>query len=255
MTDPTLRLPATTFRAVLDLGELPVAGPPLPARFAHAEFDVEALDDDGTEIMAFYIEFDDGQLHLEVVEDRLEHHFHGPSGEPTDSSPWPAADTAALMEWAARHIAHVLPLLPELLDDIDEAAEWCEIGLPVYSRDYEPVPLEIIEVLVEGELLMLPWLGAGIIDHAHVDGPGQPLELLWSLEHEPAEQPIAKAWLDERTGHPASAAEPGVDWAAVGMPANEVLAWFEGFYLNHQVIPDPAELIRAAAMRRIAGLG
>lgn len=253
VTDPTLRLPATTFRAVLNLGHLPVGGPSLPTRFQHPDFDAELLEDEGKEFAAFYIEFPDGQLHIEVSDDRLDHHFHDGMGEPLDASPWPAADTEALFEWVTRQIAHVLPLLPELQEDIEEAAEWCYIGLPVYARDYEPVPLEIIEVQVEGDLLMLPWLGAGQVDHTHLDGPDQPIALLWTPGEEPADVPIAKAWLNIETGHPASAAEPGVDWAAVGLPEAEVLAWFEGFYLNHQVIADPRDLIRQAAMKRIAG--
>lgn len=254
VTDPTLRLPATTFRAVLDLGVLPVGGPPLPARFQDPEFDVELLEDGGSEVAAFYLEFADGQLHLEISNDRLEHHFHDALGDHVDGSPWSDADTDALLAWASSHIAHILPILPELLDNIDEAAEWCDIGLPVYARDYEPVPLEIIEVQVEGDLLMLPWLGAGQVDHEHLDGPDQPIALLWTPGHEPADIPIAKAWLNIGTGSPASASEPGTDWAAVGLPEAEVLAWFEGFYLNHQVIADPSDLIRIAALKRIAGL-
>ena len=254
VTDSTLRLPATTFRAVLNLGHIPAGGPPLPARFQHPDFDAELLEEEGTEFAAFYVEFPDGQLHVEVSDDRLDHHFHDGAGESLGSSPWPEADTEALFEWLTRQIAVILPLMPELLDDIEEAAEWCYIGLPVYARDYEPVPLEIIEVQVEGDLLMLPWLGAGEVDHTHLDGPDQPIALLWTPEHEPAEVPIARAWLDSETGHPASAAEPGIDWTAIGLPEAEVLAWFEGFYLNHQVIADPRDLIRRAAMKRIAGL-
>ncbi|MEO6309903.1 MAG: hypothetical protein ABIO33_04385 [Leifsonia sp.] len=254
VTDPTLRLPAKTFRAVLDLGPLPVGGPPLPARFVEPHFDAELLEDGGIDIAAFYVEFPDGQLHLEVSNDRLEHHFHGPAGEHADASPWPDDDTDALLAWATIHIAYILPILPDLLADIDEAAEWCDIGLPVYARDYEPVPLQIVEVEVEGDLLMLPWLGAGQVDHEHLDGPDQPIALLWTPNDEPADVPIAKAWLDFGTGHPASAAEAGIDWAMVGLPEVEVLAWFEGFYLNHQVIADPADLIRVAAMKRITGL-
>jgi hypothetical protein len=254
VTDPTLRLPATTFRAVLNLGVLPMGGPSLPTRFHDPALDVEWHDETGADVAAFYVEFADGQLHLEVSGDRLDYHFHDAAGEDGELGPWPAEDTQSLLAWAKMFVAHIVPLLPDLLVDIDEAAEWCDLGLPVYARDYEPVPLEIIEVEVEGDLLMLPWLGAGFVDHAHLDGPDEPIHLLWNPQHEPAGRPIAKAWLDAATGHPASAAEPGVDWAAVGLPEAEALAWFEGFYLNHQVIADPADLIRTAALKRIAGL-
>jgi hypothetical protein len=121
-------------------------------------------------------------------------------------------------------------------------------------RDFEPVPLEIVEVEVEGDLLMLPWLGAGHVDHSHFDGPDQRIALLWNPDHEPADHAIARAWLDAETGQPASAAEPGIDWAAVGLTEAEVLSWFDGFYLNHQVIADPGDLLRTAALGRIAGL-
>jgi hypothetical protein len=231
-----------------------MAGPPLPARFQHPDLDVEWLDEPGGDVAAFYVEFPDGKLHLEVSGDQLGYHYHDGADNEGPVSPWPADDAAALLDWSTRLVAQVLPLLPDLLVDIDEAAEWCDLGLPVYARDYDPVPLEIIEVEVEGDLLMLPWLGAGYVDHAHLEGPDQPIALLWNREHEPADRPIAKAWLDAGTGHPASAGEPGTDWAAVGMPEGEVLAWFEGFYLNHQVIADPADLIRTAALKRIAGL-
>ncbi|MGO4690416.1 hypothetical protein [Glaciibacter sp. 2TAF33] len=254
MTDPTLRLPATTFRAVLNLGVTPIGGAALPARFQNPDLDVELHDEPGDEFAAFYLEFPDGKLHAEVSADQLEYHYHDADDEFSEASPWPADDTAALLDWTTRLIAHVLPRLPDLLVDIDEAAEWCDLGLPVYARDYDPVPLEIIEVEVEGDLLMLPWLGAGYVDHAHLDGADEPIALLWNPEHELADRPIAKAWLDGETGHPASAAEPGTDWAAVGLPEAEVLAWFEGFYLNHQVIADPADLIRSAALKRIGGL-
>jgi hypothetical protein len=254
VTDPTLRLPATTFRAVLNLGVLPMGGPPLPLRFQNPTLDVEWPDEPGGDVAAFYVDFADGQLHAEATDGRLEFHFHDGVGGNTEESPWPLADTQALLGWTERFAAHVLPLLPDLLIDIDEAAEWCDLGLPVFARDYDPIPLEIVEVEVEGDLLMLPWLGAGHVDHTHLDEPDQPITLLWSPDHEPASQPIARAWLDAGTGHPASAAEPGIDWGSVGLPESEVLSWFEGFYLNHQVIADPGDLIRTRALMRIAGL-
>ena len=116
------------------------------------------------------------------------------------------------------------------------------------------MPLEIIEVELEGELMLLPWLGSGTVDHEHIDGDDHPIELLWDpFGGEPSIR-IARAWLDARTDQPRTAAEPGVDWNAVGLSAAEVLSWLEGVYLNHHVLAHPAHVIMRAALERIAGL-
>ena len=75
-----------------------------------------------------------------------------------------------------------------------------------------------------------------------------------AAEEAVADQPIARAWLDPRTGDPLSAALPGVDWTTVGMPEREALEWLEALYLNHHVIEDPATAVFFAALDRIAGL-
>ncbi|TFB52818.1 hypothetical protein [Cryobacterium tagatosivorans] len=255
MTDPSLRLPNTMFRAVLDLGDLPLDTPPLPARFAHPTLDADW--DEEEELGVLYLGFADGQLHLEFTDEGVDFHFHhaADSGAESSDSPWPEADTTALLAWAAHLVAHVYPLLPDLIEDADEAATWHREGLTVYARDYGPVPLEIVDVEMEGEQLMLPWLGAGLVDHAHSDEPGNPILLLWNPEQDGIpDTPIARAWLDPKTGEPTSAGEPGTDWAAVGLPESEVLTWLETFYLNHEVIGDPAQTIVMAALARIAGL-
>ena len=221
VTDPTLRLPTTTFRAVLDLGILPLDVPALPARFGRPEIDISLDEEDGTH--GVYFDFADGQLHLEVGDDEAGYHFHDALGADTETSPWPDADTEAVFSWASQIAAHVTPLIPELLDSADEAAEWQRMGLPLYARDYDPVPLEIIEVEVVGELLKLPWLGSGHVDHQHADGPDHQIVLLWNAEHITAETPIASAWTDSVTGNPKARSMPGVDWTAVGLPEDEVL--------------------------------
>jgi hypothetical protein len=252
LTDPTLRLPTTTFRAVLDLGILPLDLPPLPRHFERPDIDVSLDEEAGTH--GVYFNFADGQLHLEISHDQAGYHFHNASGEDSDESPWSDADTEAVFAWASVIAAHVTPLIPDLLEDVDEAAEWQQLGLPVYARDYEAVPLQIIEVEVEGELLMLPWLGSGHIDHQHSEGPDHPIVLLWNAEHITADTAIASAWTDPTTGNPKAEGRPGVDWTAVGLPEEEVLTWLEGLYLNHHVIADPASLIIRAALDRIAGI-
>lgn len=252
MTDPTLRLPTTQFRAVLDLGALPLELPPLSSTFGRPDIDIDWDDESGTS--GVYFGFPDGQLHLEFTGDEVGYHFHDADGEGSDESPWPVPETESLFVWASHVAAHVIPLIPQLLEDADEAAEWQQMGLPVYARDYDPVPLQVVDVEVEGELLMLPWLGAGHVDHQHADGRDHPIVLLWNADHITADTPIASAWTDPDTGNPRAKAERGVDWTAVGLPEDEVLSWLEGLYLNHHVIADPASLIVRAALDRIAGI-
>nr|BFF12934.1 hypothetical protein GCM10025699_42370 [Microbacterium flavescens] len=56
------------------------------------------------------------------------------------------------------------------------------------------------------------------------------------------------------TEQPVTRALPGVDWDAVGWPADEVLAWLEGIYLNHHVLPDPAGTILTGVLERLGGI-
>ena len=253
MTDPTLRMPNTVLRVVLDLGVLPLDIPPLPPSFRHPAFDADW--DEEEELVGIFLGFDDGEFHLDILEAGVEYHFHHADGSSSDDSPWPAADTQALIDWATGFVLHVAPRLPDLLEDADEAAEWHHVGLPVYSRDYGPVPLEIIEVELEGEQLMLPWLGSGHIADEHLDGPDHLIALLWNPEHEEPDIPIARVWLNPKTGEPKARAETGVDWAAVGLTKQEVLSWAESLYLNNHVIGDPAQMILRGALERMAGLG
>jgi len=261
VTDPTLRMPDTVFRAVLDLGDLPLEAPPLPTRFRKPELNAdwfmagEEGGDDDEDVAVFSVEFADGQLHLETTADGVDHHFHRADGEETDNSPWPKRETRELVAWALALVKHTLPLLEDLMEDTEEAADWHHEGLRVYSRDYGAVPLEIVDVAIPGEQMMLPWLGSGHTDHLHADDEARSLILTWNPESPDPGTPIVRAWLDAGTGEPTSEAIPGVDWIAVGLPEEEVRSWFEAFYLNHEVLGDPAELIMRAALNRIAGLG
>jgi len=255
VTDFSLRLPNSTFRAVLDLGPLPLNAPPLPESLSNPDLDADLDDESGSS--ALFIGYESGQLHLEVnAQSLVEYHFHAPGdeGDGSETSPWGADDTTTLLAWAYFFCERVMPMLPDLFSDAEEAADWHHEGLTVYARDYGAVPLEIIEVEMEGELFMLPWLGAGHYDHVHLDGPNDPIALVWDRDSENPDTAIARAWLDPITELPRSEAVRGVDWTEVGMPQAEVLSWFEGFYLNHHVIADPALLIVQAALRRIAGL-
>lgn len=260
MTDPTLRMPDTVFRAVLNLGVLPLAAPSLPTRFRKPVLSADWFEggedgNDENDVAVFSLEFEGGQLHLEATDDGVDHHFHGADGQESDQSPWPKRETRDLLVWALALVKHTLPLLEDLVYDADDAADWHHEGLRVYARDYGPVPLEIVDVSIPGEQMMLPWLGSGNIDHLHADDEDGSLLLTWNPEQADADTPIVRAWLDPATGEPASEAIDGVDWVAVGLPEEEVLAWFEAFYLNHEVLGDPAELIMSAALARIAGLG
>jgi hypothetical protein len=252
VTDPTLRLPNQTFRAVLDLGDGVGALPPIPRPFGRPELDADF--DEETNTVGLFIHFPNGQLHVDVTEDRFDYHFHTARGDDADGSPWRSGPTAALLEWAELFAARALEVVPDLLADAEEAAEWHAAGLTIFARDTGPVPLELIEVELEGELMVLPWLGSGSVENEHIDGDNHPIELLWDPQGEAPSIRIARAWLDPRTGDPRTAAEPGVDWNAVGMPAAEVLSWLEGVYLNHHVIAHPAQVIMRAALERLAGI-
>lgn len=251
MADMSLRLPNTRFRAVLNLGDRPASTIALPRRFADPELDMEWEEDDLA--TALYISYPSGQLHLATTSVGIEYHFHGRNGEHREKSPWPAKDTTALLSWASALIASVQELMPELLEDIEEAASWHEAGYSIYVCSTEPTQLELIEVEIEGEILTLPWLGSGSVSQEHVEGDNHPVELLWSAEGEEPGKPIARAWLDPMD-EPVTAALPGVDWEAVGLPPNEVLSWLEGTYLNQHVIPDAATALVQAALERMGGL-
>lgn len=253
MTDPTLRLPNQTFRAVLDLGDGIGTVPALPRALGRPELDADL--DDETSIVSLFAHFATGQLHIDVSDDGFDYHFHSARGDDITGSPWKRDHTAALLEWAQQFAARALPILPDLLADAEEAAAWHAAGLSVYARETGPVPLEIIEVELEGELLLLPWLGSGSVDHEHIDGDNHPIELLWDPSGEQPSIRIARAWLDARTETPRTAAEPGTDWNAVGVPQAEVLTWLEGVYVNHHVIAHPAQVILRAALERLAGIG
>lgn len=255
MADMSLRLPNSTFRAVLNLGDKPASGLPLPARFAALEHDLE-LDmewEEDEQESGLYIAMPDGQLHLAASSEGIQYHFHGDDGEHRDSSPWPARDTTSLIAWASALLGSVHALMPGLLEDIEEAAAWHEAGYSIYVCSTEPAELDLLEVEIEGEILTLPWLGAGSVDQEHVEGDNHPVALLWTAEGEDPQTPIARAWLDSN-GEPATAALPGVDWEAVGLPQDEVLSWLEGTYLNQHVIPDAATALVQAVLERMGGL-
>jgi len=252
LTDPTLRMPNSIFGAVLALGQLPVPLPPLPAKLGDPFLDADW--DDESEVAGVYIEFESGQLHLEVSKGNTEHHFHDATGEGDGSSPWSNLDTVAVLHWAMVYSSHLLPVLPALITDVTAAADWYYGGLKLYTRDFGPIPLEFVEVEMEGELFVLPWLGSGHVDHGHIEGDNHPIALLWNPDHDTPDITLAVAWLDPRTETPKARAERGIDWDRVGLPKEEVLAWLEGEYLNEHVIADPALLILHAALDRIAGL-
>lgn len=243
-------MPNRTFGAVLKLGDKPASTLPLPARFAHPELDIDWDDEAGE--TALYIACPGGELHLATSGNEVQHHFHGEDGEHRDRSPWPGPDTAALIEWASALISGAHSLMPELLEDIEEAVAWLEAGYNLYVCSTEPAQLDLLEVEIEGEILTLPWLGAGTVSQEHIDGDNHPVALLWSADGEEP-RPIARVWLDP-AGEPATTAVPGVDWDAVGLPADEVLSWLDGTYLNEHVIPDAATALVQAALERMGGL-
>jgi hypothetical protein len=249
------RLPSSTLRVVLNLGAKNAARLTLPAGYEIPELD--ATWDEESHTTSVSVAYPRGHVHLDATDGEFEFHYHRANGESSDISPFPRARAAAILEWATAFTLDVHKLMPGLEEDATEAAAWHEAGFTLYVCDTEPAQLDLIDVNIEGEILMLPWLGAGSIDHEHADGDNHPIELLWTLDSADgavADRPIARAWLDPRTGEPRSLALTGVDWNAVGMPEREVLEWLEALYLNHHVIEDPATAVFFAALDRIAGI-
>lgn len=267
MTDMSLRLPTTRFRAVFALGTRPAATLPLPTTLGKPNLYGEYDDETGQSTL--YVGFGTGQIHLESAPTGVEFHYHDAGGEDTDVSPWNPSDTASLVDWSTQLLGDFHRLLPDLLDDVDDAAAWHDAGLDLWVCEVEePTRLDLIEVDIEGELLTLPWLGAGHVEHDHVDESAHgalddsadddrehPIALLWTSDPTgDPDRPIAEAWLVPGTEQPVTRALPGVDWDAVGWPADEVLAWLDGIYLNHHVLPDPAGTILTGVLERLGGI-
>lgn len=253
MTDLSLRLPNSRLRAVLNLGIKRAASLTLPARFAAPELFADWEPDDG--LSSLFVDFQDGQVHLESRGDEVEFHFHTSAGDDTDRSPWPPADTARLTEWASLLLADFHALLPGLFDDITQAAAWHESGFDLYVCEVEePVQLDLVEVEVEGALMTLPWLGAGNVSNDHVDGEGHRIALYWGASDAEPDLAIAEAWLHADTEEPRTRAIAGVNWNEIGLPEDEVLEWLKGIYLNHHVIPAAEGTLLEAVLWRLGGL-
>lgn len=225
---------------------------PLPSGLEHPEVDAEWDEEAG--VTAISVNYEHAQLHLDVTDDGAEHHFHRADGDATDVSPFTRHQTPVLLEWATAFGRDVHALMPKLEHDAVEAAAWHEAGYTLYVCETEPAQLDLVDVEIEGEILMLPWLGAGSVDQQHTEGDNHPIELLWTPGTDTPDRPIAKAWLDPRTEEPMAAGLPGVDWTEIGLPEDEALAWLSDAYLNHHVIEDPASAVFYAALLRIAGL-
>ena len=253
MTDLSLRLPNTRLRAVLELGDKPAAAISLPPRFAdpalYADWDPDAG------FSSLFVDFEDGQLHVEMRDGDVDSHFHTATGDETDRSPWSSDESEILVAWASALLVDFHSLLPGLFDDITQAAAWHEAGFDLYVCEVEgPTQLDLVEIEVQGELMTLPWLGAGTVSHDHVDGDHHPIALYWGDGDSEPELAIADAWLDPRTDDPVTRGVPGIDWTAVGWPEDEVLEWLKGIYLNHHIIPAAEGTLLEAVLRRLGGL-
>lgn len=227
MTDLSLRLPNRRLRAVLNLGPKNAAKLTLPERFAAVDLFVDW--DDADELNTLIVTVDDGQVHFELHDGQIEHHYHHLGGGDTTVSPWPADETELLLTWAGQIGADFQLLMPRILDDIAEAAAWHDEGYDLYVCEVEePTQLDLIEVEVEGELMTLPWLGAGTVTHEHIEGEDHPIALLWTpLTAEP-DQPIAEAWLDSVTELPRTKALPGSTGPRSGCPPTRCSPGWKG---------------------------
>lgn len=255
MTDPTLRLPNSRLRAVLNLGPKRAASISLPPQLAHPELIADW--DEEQPASSLLAAYESGELHIELVDGAVQHHFHLNNGTESDRSPWSRTDTEVLVQWATLLLLDFHEIASELVLDVADAAGWLDEGFDLYICQVEkPVALDLVEVDVEGEVLTLPWLGAGSVDHDHIEGDDHPIALLWSPnETSDPDRPIAEARVDPRNGNTLTKALPGVDWDAVGLPRDEVLSWLEGIYFNHHLKPDAEGVLLSAALRRMGGLG
>lgn len=252
MADETLRLPNSTFKAVFNLGDKIAARIPLPETLS--EPDLFADYDDDEQMVTLYVGFDDGQIHLDVSNGAgMTHHYHDGSGEPSSSSPWSVVVDRVITEWAGALARSFLDRMPDLMDDIAEAAAWQEEGYPLYVCETDPAELDLIEVEIEGEILTLPWLGSGEVDDEHLDGDNHPIALIWTPERGTAKT-IATAWIDQATSEPRTEAADGIDWETVGLPADEVLPWLESRYMNHHITPDAEIELLHAVLERMGGV-
>ena len=252
VNDDLPRLPASTLQVVLNLGEKRAARLPLPRGFEDPELDAEW--DEEAKVTVVSVSYPEGEIHLDAGDAGVELHYHRANGDSTDTSPFPRAAADAILAWATAFAADVHALMPGLEQDAVEAAAWKEAGYSLYVCQTDPAQLDLIDVEIEGEILMLPWLGAGSVDHQHADGDNHPIELVWTPEPGDPGIAIARAWLDPRTEEPRSSEIPGTDWTAVGLSKLEALSWLESLYLNHHVIEDPATAVFFAALERIAGI-
>ena len=252
MADESLRLPTVQFRAVFDLGPRLAATITLPENLAHPDLYAD-YDDEDTDDLNVSVDYDDGQLHLQYSATGIAFHFHGTDDEGT--SPWPQDQTEQLLKWAVT-LTREVHELGDLLDTVADAAEWFEHGLTLYVPETEPVPLELIEVAITGELMTLPWLGAGNVLQDHIDGDNHPIALLWTPDDEnpDPDRQIATAWVDPLSGEPQTRAIPGTDWQAVGMAEDEVLRWLADIYDNHHVAETPDAQILRRVLERMGGL-
>ena len=251
VNDDRPRLPPSTLRVVLNLGPKRASRMPLPQGFEHPEIDAEW--DEESQATAITVEYERGQLHLDVSADGVEIHYHRANGDHTDISPF-GRQQAQVLEWATAFAEDVHALMPGLENDAADAAAWHDAGYTLYVCETEPAQLDLLDVQIEGEILVLPWLGAGTVTQDHAEGDNHPIELLWTKAEGAIAVPIARAWLNPRTEQPASSGLPGIDWTDVGLPENEALAWLEDVYLNHHYIEDPATSVFFAALERVGGL-
>jgi hypothetical protein len=252
MADETLRLPDTPFKAVFDLGPLLAAKFPLPEALAAPVLFAEWGDEDADELECHLtVTYPEAELHVENIRGASEFHFHGTSHP--DKSPWGQGDTDSLVNWALALVANFM-LMPDLVDNVIEAAEWFHEGLPIYVPETEPVRLELIELTISGEIFMLPWLGSGHVDHHDVEGENHLVELVWSPEHDEPTTAIARAWRDPVTGNPVTEPHPDTDWGQVALTREETLHWFEQLYTNHHMDNAAEDQIMNAVLSRMGGL-
>ena len=250
--DETLRLPTTIFRGVFNLGPKNASRLMLPKALAQPELFADW--DEENSVCSLFVEYDDGQLHFDRTATGTEYHFHRANGESSSRSPWSSRDTVVLLEWATLLSADFFARMPDLMEDFEEAAAWQEAGYPLYVCETDPAFLDLLEVEIEGELLTLPWLGSGEVAQEHLEGDNHLVALLWNGSGGEPDREIARAWVDPATDEPATSVAAGIDWDAVGLPADEVSSWFEGTYLNHHIIPDGATALITAALERMGGL-
>lgn len=192
--------------------------------------------------------FNLGQLHLTVGQrSAVSVTFFGTSDP--ELSPWAQDETVEVVTFAVRLVAR-LRRISTLPSSVAKAVDWFEHGHPIYVPETGPTNLQVIDVEVPGQLMMLPWLGAGHVDYRCNEAVR---ELVWGAWAKIPSTVIARA-RDDEDGRSTVVAADDADWDAVGCDPVAAARWFAAVHDNHAPGRSPAEQIMQRTLERVTGL-